>query len=422
IAVQHELVRHHRADLLARRREDVRRRLVETHHLHGTPAGLDRLADRVDAPEDAARLRLLNHDHWRAAAHLGLREPAALGELAALHLLIAVVRAESGDELCPHALVFEPQLNLRPDSRVPDLRQLGDAIGLFGTQVRANANPLGRIVRIHGRRREHLDHVERRRAGDLDRIEDLVADALHDRRHRHHGGHADHDAEDREPRAQLAHAQGVEGDRDVLAQLVERDAATRTHHSARSAVIGSSRAARRAGYTPNSTPTDAPSVTATSTDHPVIRAGSGETAATSSANPQPLSTPSTPPVVASTIASARNWRSMSRERAPTAFRIPISRVRSETDISMMFMITMPPTTMPIATTAGITLNSTAVSCFQKSTSAAAVSSEKLFSCPGRRRCAARIASSARSIALSTSFASRIFTEIVVVRRRPYSIS
>ena len=41
---------------------------------------------------------------------------------------------------------------------------------------------------------------------------------------------------------------------------------------------------------------------------------------------------------------------MSRTRAPTAFRMPISRVRSVTAISMMFMITMPPTTSDRPTT------------------------------------------------------------------------
>ncbi len=76
---------------------------------------------------------------------------------------------------------------------------------------------------------------------------------------------------------------------------------------------------------------------------------------------------------------------MSCRRAPTDFRNPISCVRSVTDISMMFMITIPPTTMPIATTAGTTVNSTFVSCFQKASSASAVSIEKLSSSPGRSR-------------------------------------
>ena len=48
-------------------------------------------------------------------------------------------------------------------------------------------------------------------------------------------------------------------------------------------------------------------------------------------------------------------------------------------MSMMFMITMPPTTTPIATTAGTTVNSTAVRFFQKVTSASAVSTVKVFS-------------------------------------------
>ena len=39
----------------------------------------------------------------------------------------------------------------------------------------------------------------------------------------------------------------------------------------------------------------------------------------------------------------RNWARMSRDRAPTALRMPISRVRSRTETSMMFMIPIPPT-------------------------------------------------------------------------------
>ena len=41
---------------------------------------------------------------------------------------------------------------------------------------------------------------------------------------------------------------------------------------------------------------------------------------------------------------------MSERRAPSALRSPISRVRSVTTISMMFMMTMPPTTSDSATT------------------------------------------------------------------------
>ena len=41
--------------------------------------------------------------------------------------------------------------------------------------------------------------------------------------------------------------------------------------------------------------------------------------------------------------SMRNWKRMLRRVAPNAFRTPISRVRSVTLTSMMFMIPMPPT-------------------------------------------------------------------------------
>ena len=61
------------------------------------------------------------------------------------------------------------------------------------------------------------------------------------------------------------------------------------------------------------------------------------------APPAPSTIPTAPPVRARITASIRNWERMSRSRAPTAIRIPISRVRSVTDTSMMFMIPMPPT-------------------------------------------------------------------------------
>ena len=50
-----------------------------------------------------------------------------------------------------------------------------------------------------------------------------------------------------------------------------------------------------------------------------------------------------PPRTDRVSASMRNWARMSRPRAPIALRMPISRVRSRTETSMMFMIPMPPT-------------------------------------------------------------------------------
>ena len=58
----------------------------------------------------------------------------------------------------------------------------------------------------------------------------------------------------------------------------------------------------------------------------------------------------TPPRTDSTTDSVRICAVMSLRRAPSAFRNPISRVRSVTTINMMFMITMPPTTSDNPTT------------------------------------------------------------------------
>ncbi len=60
--------------------------------------------------------------------------------------------------------------------------------------------------------------------------------------------------------------------------------------------------------------------------------------------------PMAPPSRQSTTASTRNCRRMLPERAPTAIRRPISRVRSVTETSMMFMMPTPPTTSEIAAT------------------------------------------------------------------------
>ena len=57
--------------------------------------------------------------------------------------------------------------------------------------------------------------------------------------------------------------------------------------------------------------------------------------------------PMSPPRSERVRASTRNWARMSRPRAPMALRMPISRVRSRTETSMMFMIPIPPTTSEI---------------------------------------------------------------------------
>ncbi len=62
-----------------------------------------------------------------------------------------------------------------------------------------------------------------------------------------------------------------------------------------------------------------------------------------SAPPTPRTRPTRQPATEIISASSRNCARMSFWRAPIAMRMPISRVRSVTETSMMFMIPMPPT-------------------------------------------------------------------------------
>ena len=66
----------------------------------------------------------------------------------------------------------------------------------------------------------------------------------------------------------------------------------------------------------------------------------------------PIAIPMMPPTSASVIASMTNCDRMWLRRAPTALRSPISRVRSVTDTSMMFMMPIPPTRSAIEHDAG----------------------------------------------------------------------
>ena len=64
--------------------------------------------------------------------------------------------------------------------------------------------------------------------------------------------------------------------------------------------------------------------------------------------PTPIRMPIMPPQADRIADSVRNWISTSRVLAPSALRIPISRVRSVTDTSMIFMMPMPPTSREMA--------------------------------------------------------------------------
>ena len=81
----------------------------------------------------------------------------------------------------------------------------------------------------------------------------------------------------------------------------------------------------------------------------------------------PASIPIIPPISARMSASTRNCRRTSRPLAPTAIRRPISRVRSVTDTSMMFMMPMPPTS---SDTDAIAASSNSIVCVDRLTASA----------------------------------------------------
>src|SRR5439155_182639 len=134
----------------------------------------------------------------------------------------------------------------------------------------------------------------------------------------HDDRHADGDAQDRQRRPPLVAAQRIERDADPF----EQGPSPAGHVSCRRAAMGSSRAARLAGYTPATTPTPPPRTTPTRIDQGATAAGSGVSDATAPARPMPRRTPPVAPAVASVAASTRNCRRMSRRRAPSDLRMP----------------------------------------------------------------------------------------------------
>ena len=161
----------------------------------------------------------------------------------------------------------------------------------------------------------------------------------------------------------------------------------------------SDRGARRGwpGRRPEMIPTPAPTDTARITDQSATLAGSGDTDAISFASAAPAATPKPAPMMASVVDSARNWRMMSRRLAPSALRTPISRVRSATATSMMFMITIEPTISPIAGSAMPARTRYPWILRQNASAESCVCSEKSSGTPGRRRCRIRITWRAISI-------------------------
>src|SRR6266566_5282041 len=355
---------------------------------------VDRLADRI-APAKQLILELpIDHGDGAVGEVLEPRERAAGIHVAPVHL--HPFRRQAGDvhRFKPQGPELHRHGAFLAAGHITDRRQQPDPVGLevFDRGVAAPRAGFVRAVRHVDPRLEEAPHQERPRRDRLEHTGDALVDPADHRGHQHHDHHADGDAENRERRTRLAGAKRREGDPDAFEE------ASPGHVSARNAVIGSSRAARVAGYTPATIPTPAPRITPTTMDHGATAAGSGVVAATRAANAMPMPTPMLAPTVASVVASTRNCRRMSLRRAPSDLRIPISRVRSATAMSMMFMMTMPPTTSEIPGRKGSAMRRMPLILLQKSSTSSAVSRAKSSPWRGRRWRRLRMTASACDIA------------------------
>src|SRR5712691_13073656 len=149
-----------------------------------------------------------------------------------------------------------------------------------------------------------------------------------------------------------------------------------TNYSERKASTGSSLAALDAGYVPKNKPSLSATARPPMTDQSCTALGRGETQETSLAMSTPIKTPTAPPMTAIVEDSIKNWRRMSPRRAPNALRTPISRVRSVTLTSMMFMMTMPPTTSEMEAMAMVTTKNVPLMFFQSERNESLVSMAK----------------------------------------------
>src|SRR5882762_3539766 len=224
-------------------------------------------------------------------------------------------------------------------------------------------------------------------AADLERIDaddragqplaDVRVHPLDDRDDRDQKGDGDDDAEQRK-----------EGSESVAPDRLEREAEcfVQRHglqsYSYRNASMGSSCAARLAGYSPNPTPVSAEASSAATIDHSGTFAGIGGMVEMRNASAPPHSMPTAPPTRVSVDASTRNCHRIARFVAPRALRTPISRVRSVTEIIMIATTPTPPTINPIADRTSITKKNIPLTWCQESSSLSCVTIEKVFSWPG----------------------------------------
>ena len=107
--------------------------------------------------------------------------------------------------------------------------------------------------------------------------------------------------------------------------------------------MGFCSAARFAGRKPKNNPVAKATPNATNTERGEMMVRIPASLEMETAPTTPTIIPMIPPDKLIKIASSKNWEMISNWVAPNALRVPISRVRSSTDASMMFMMPIPPT-------------------------------------------------------------------------------
>src|SRR5437870_13245526 len=234
------------------------------------------------------------------------------------------------------------------------MRQIFHGHRIFERQLLAGAHLFAGSAECEGFDVKGKNNI---RTHAADELANIVIQPAHDGGNSDYHGDTDHDAQHRQAGTQFVAANGVQRHPDdfaVVAQIRKsvnpsiRQLLTSSYISYRSAAIGSSMAARRAGYTPKNTPTLAETINPAATAHNLITEGIPIRAVMPLAKVTPKITPKAPPTSDMVADSIRNCNSTSERRAPIALRIPTSRVRSVTETSMIFMMTMPPTTSEIA--------------------------------------------------------------------------
>src|SRR5438046_9477251 len=117
---------------------------------------------------------------------------------------------------------------------------------------------------------------------------------MNDRHHEDHRDHSDTDSENRQRRAQFVRAHRVDGHPSRFFYIDE----SHGDYSARSASIGSNRAARHAGHKPLITPTIDETPTPRTADQMLNSSGNPMAKAMSQAVPNPVTTPNARPIAA----------------------------------------------------------------------------------------------------------------------------